>query len=57
MIRAVGGHGLIALHLAHLLGDKRDIEALAAVMIRSLVRALSADPGDTVAAERVIKRA
>jgi AcrR family transcriptional regulator len=54
-----GLHGLISLHLAHLLGDKRDIEELAAVMVRSLVRAVSAQigegAGETAAAERVIK--
>ena len=50
-----GLHGLISLHLAHLLGNKREIEELAAVMVRSLVRAVSTDPGKTPAAERVIK--
>lgn len=54
-----GLHGLISLHLAHLLGDKREIEELAAVMIRSLVRALSTQLGEgsdeTAAAGRVIK--
>jgi len=50
-----GLHGLISLHLAHLLGNKRQIEELAAVMVRSLVRAVSAEPGQTAAAGRVIK--
>lgn len=51
-----GLHGLISLHLAQLLGDKREIEELAAVMIRSLSRALSNDPGKTAAAGRIKKR-
>jgi AcrR family transcriptional regulator len=50
-----GLHGLIALHLASLLGDKREIEELAAVMIRSLVRALNTEPGQIAAAGRIIK--
>lgn len=39
-----GLHGLISLHLSHLLGDKREIETLAVAMIRSLLRAVSTEP-------------
>ncbi|WJG10664.1 TetR/AcrR family transcriptional regulator [Aliiglaciecola sp. LCG003] len=48
-----GLHGLISLHLAHLLGNKREIEELSAVMIRSLVRSVSTEPSDKAAAERI----
>jgi AcrR family transcriptional regulator len=48
-----GLHGLISLHLAHLLGDKREIAELTTVMVRSLVRAVSAQPGTAAAAGRV----
>ena len=50
-----GLHGLIALHLADLLGNKREIEELAAVMSRSLTRAVSAEPGKAPAAARITK--
>jgi AcrR family transcriptional regulator len=56
-----GLHGLISLHLAHMLGSKRDIEELAAVMVRSLMRAVSTQFGEgpekAATAGRVIKRA
>jgi AcrR family transcriptional regulator len=48
-----GLHGLISLHLAHLLGDKRDIAELTTVMVRSLVRAVSLEPDKVVVAGRV----
>lgn len=47
-----GLHGLISLHLSHLLGDERDIEELATAMIRSLGRAVSTEPSDQPAARR-----
>lgn len=47
-----GLHGLISLHLAHLIGNKRDFEELAVVMSRSLIRAVSTDTSDAAAAER-----
>lgn len=47
-----GLHGLISLHLAHLIGNKRDFEELAVVMSRSLIRAVSADLSDTAVAEQ-----
>ena len=47
-----GLHDLISLHLAHLIGDKRDIEELSAVMIRSLIRAVSTGNSETAAAAR-----
>jgi AcrR family transcriptional regulator len=47
-----GLHGLISLHLAHLIGNKRDFEELAVVMSRSLIRAVSTDSSDAAAAER-----
>ena len=49
-----GLHGLISLHLAHLIGDKRDIEELAAVMNRSLIRAVSTETSGTAAAGQPI---
>jgi AcrR family transcriptional regulator len=49
-----GLHGLISLHLAHLIGDKRDIEELAAVMNRSLIRAVSTETDGTTAAGQPI---
>ncbi|MEH6551706.1 MAG: TetR-like C-terminal domain-containing protein [Pseudomonadales bacterium] len=51
-----GLHGLIALHLADLLGDEREIEELATVMIRSLGRAVSTEPSKTAAARRTSKK-
>ncbi|WP_158770279.1 TetR/AcrR family transcriptional regulator [Paraglaciecola sp. L1A13] len=50
-----GLHGLISLHLAHLLGNKREIDELAAVMIRSLLRAVSAESSELVATDRINK--
>jgi len=47
-----GLHGLISLHLSHLLGAERDIEELARAMIRSLGRAVSTNPSETPAARR-----
>ncbi|WP_166423769.1 TetR/AcrR family transcriptional regulator [Paraglaciecola sp. 20A4] len=48
-----GLHGLISLHLAHLLGVTREIDELAAVMIRSLIRAVSAEPSELEAVKRI----
>ncbi len=39
-----GVHGLISLHLSHMLGEQRDITQLASVMISSLVRSVSVAP-------------
>ena len=39
-----GVHGLISLHLSHMLGEQRDITRLASVMISSLVRSVSVAP-------------
>jgi AcrR family transcriptional regulator len=39
-----GLHGLISLHLSHMLGEQREIEQLTNVMIESLVRSVSAVP-------------
>lgn len=47
-----GLHGLISLHLAHMLGEKRDIEELATVMVRSLLQSVSAEPSETAVAGR-----
>ena len=47
-----GLHGLISLHLAHLIGNKRDIKELSAVMIHSLIRAVSTDIKETAVAGR-----
>jgi AcrR family transcriptional regulator len=48
-----GLHGLISLHLSHMLGIERDIEELAEVMVRSLGRAVSSKPSAAPAARRV----
>jgi AcrR family transcriptional regulator len=45
-----GLHGLISLHLAHLLGNKHQLEELATVMVSSLVRAISTEPDNTTLA-------
>jgi AcrR family transcriptional regulator len=50
-----GLHGLISLHLADLLGDKREIEELATVMVRSLIQAVSTEPSKEAAAKRIEK--
>jgi hypothetical protein len=50
-----GLHGLISLHLAHLIGNKRGIEELAAAMIQALIRSVSTDASETTAAAREIK--
>jgi AcrR family transcriptional regulator len=42
-----GLHGLISLHLAHLLGNKQEIEELAAVMVSSMISAISIEPDKT----------
>lgn len=47
-----GLHGLISLHLAHLLGNKRGLAELTDVMISSLLRAVSTEPHDKLATER-----
>jgi AcrR family transcriptional regulator len=49
-----GLHGLISLHLAHLIGNKRDIKELAAVMNRSLIRAVSTETSEAVTAGQKI---
>lgn len=43
-----GVHGLISLHLSHMLGEQRDIAQLATVMIKSLVRSVSVAPALSV---------
>ena len=48
-----GLHGLISLHLSHMLGDERDIEELAQVTIRSLARAVASKPTAAPAARRM----
>ena len=48
-----GLHGLISLHLSHMLGDERDIDELAQVTIRSLARAVATKPTAIAAARRV----
>lgn len=48
-----GLHGLISLHLSHMLGTERNIEELTQVMIRSLGRAVSSNPTTSPAARRV----
>jgi len=50
-----GLHGLISLHLAHLIGKKRDFEELAAVMTRALIRAVSTETSETGAPGREIE--
>ena len=48
-----GLHGLISLHLSHMLGVERDIEELAEVMVRSLGRAVASKPSAAPGARRV----
>ena len=48
-----GLHGLISLHLSHMLGDERDIDELAQVTMRSLTRAAASKPTASPAARRV----
>ncbi|MEH6593645.1 MAG: TetR/AcrR family transcriptional regulator [Halioglobus sp.] len=48
-----GLHGLISLHLSHMLSEERDIEELAQVTIRSLARAVASKPTAAPAARRV----
>jgi AcrR family transcriptional regulator len=50
-----GLHGLISLHLANLIGDKRDIEELAGVMIQALVLSVSTDTSEIAAAGQKIE--
>jgi AcrR family transcriptional regulator len=47
-----GLHGLISLHLADLIRNKRDFDELSAVMTRSLIRAVSTETSDTAKAKR-----
>jgi AcrR family transcriptional regulator len=46
-------HGLISLHLSHMLGNERSIEELAEVTIRSLGRAVATQPTTKATARRV----
>lgn len=46
-------HGLISLHLSHMLGNERSIEELAEVTVRSLGRAVASKPTTKAAARRV----
>ncbi|QHJ10405.1 hypothetical protein FX988_00617 [Paraglaciecola mesophila] len=39
-----GLHGLISLHLSHMLGEQRDVAQLATVMIDALLRSVSDEP-------------
>ncbi len=48
-----GLHGLISLHLSHMLGKERDIKELAEVTIRSLGRAVASRPSTSPAARRM----
>ncbi|AEE23261.1 MAG: TetR/AcrR family transcriptional regulator [Paraglaciecola chathamensis] len=43
-----GLHGLISLHLSHMLGEQRDVTQLATVMIDSLIRSVSEEPALSV---------
>ena len=45
-------HGLISLHLSHMLGSERSIEELAEVVVRSLGRAVATKPTTRAAARR-----
>ena len=47
-----GLHGLVSLHLSHMLGTERDIDELAQVMVRSLGRAVASTPSQAPAARR-----
>lgn len=48
-----GLHGLISLHLSHMLGNERDISELAQVTMRSLTRAVATKPSTAPAARRI----
>ncbi|MBL4631912.1 MAG: TetR/AcrR family transcriptional regulator [Paraglaciecola sp.] len=46
-----GIHGLISLHLAHLIDNKTDFEKLASVITRSLIRSVSTETNTATAAD------
>ena len=50
-----GLHGLISLHLAHLIGNKHNFEELAAVMTGALIRSVSTESSGTAAAGQEFK--